>query len=102
MCNDFAGPVSVEEIENEIADSQLKLFPNPASDYLNINFEMEKSGMVNINIFDIQGKLIIAAEYNLGKGNHHKMINLSKFESGMYIINAKINGQNVSEQFIVQ
>lgn len=102
MCNDFAGPVSVEEIENDIADSQLKLFPNPASDYLNINFEMEKSGMVNINIFDIQGKLIIAAEYNLGKGNHHKMINLSKFESGMYIINAKINGQNVSEQFIVQ
>lgn len=102
VCRDFAGPVGVEPITETVKQNEIKLYPNPANDYISCDFEMEKSGMMYINVFDIQGKLILAAEYNLGKGKHHKMINISKFESGMYILNAQFNGRNTSEQFIVK
>ena len=50
--------------------------PNPFSDNTSIGFTIAKSGLVNLNIFDVTGKVVKDFSQNFEKGSH--TINLSK------------------------
>ena len=52
-------PIFSAVTETLDASNQIKLFPNPASDQVQLNIELQKiSSQVNIDLMDIQGRLI--------------------------------------------
>jgi len=70
----------------------LKVFPNPASDYLAI--EWEAVGMMDFYIYDIYGRKMQTIHATGGR----KHVDISKLNPGMYFINS---GETESVSFII-
>ena len=75
--------------------NNIKIFPNPSTDAINITFE--DNSEKNITIRDMNGKLVIET-----KLINSKMLNISNFKKGSYIAEVEINGKIVSKQFIIE
>ena len=65
---------------NDIKNSNIKIYPNPTNDIINIE-GLNKNENNTIQIFDVQGKLVITKTIN-EKGT----IDLSELNKGIYVI----------------
>jgi Endonuclease/Exonuclease/phosphatase family. len=63
--------------------------PNPASGAANICFYNEKSGNVQFEIFDIQGRIVSLENTYLDKGNQLHPIDVSNMTKGFYLLRIK-------------
>ena len=92
------GVVSVEELDAEStasSNSSLKLFPNPATDLVNIEIDIEKGENLNLEIYSIAGKLVKSQSLGfVSNGNQILPIYVGDLEKGNYIMN--INGEAFS------
>ena len=82
--------LSVEKIAGR---RELKVYPNPANDF--ITFECE--GEVLILISDITGRILLRQTLSAGDGKHQ--IDISGFSPGLYIYSADKNGSAKSGRF---
>lgn len=82
--------------------NSINFFPNPAKDYLSITFNSLKTSSINIEIKDINGKIIGTESYAVTKGKNIVLINLLKyhFTQGIYFIETTINEKKYTEKFI--
>ncbi len=75
-------------------NSNLSLYPNPASDAVNLIFENDATGNVNIQLYDIKG-MQVANLYNqkMQQGKQTVALNLANLQlnPGIYFIRATIN-----------
>jgi hypothetical protein len=78
---------------NQITQNQLKIYPNPASTILNVEFLMP-SETADIKLFDVLGKEILST-----KQREIDVINLS---NGVYFIQVKTNQNTYTQKIIVQ
>lgn len=62
---------------NDFDKSKVIIYPNPAKDYLNIQFENEITELI---IIDITGKIVFSQKENSNS------INIEKLEKGIYIV----------------
>lgn len=76
-------------VNNVIINSSVKIYPNPTTDYLSIDFDNKFSNS-DIEIFDITGKKILGIK---SRKNEEK-INMSELDRGVYFIRIK------NEEFI--
>jgi hypothetical protein len=76
--------------------TNLKVYPNPVSDYTKLNFTLYKNSDVTIQIYNISGKLVKTInEKNVLKGTQTIEIDASDLNRGSYII--KFNAGSISE-----
>lgn len=78
--------------ENEL--QEFKLYPNPTNNVLYI--KRPTNSEATINIYDINGRLIL--NQNINKTLNE--INLSKFQSGMYVLEYKTDNTKIVKQII--
>lgn len=71
--------------ENEKNNYNLNLFPNPATDFLNISFTSAKNTNFKIKIVDRIGKILLTDELeNSNKKTH--LLNIKPLEQGIYFL----------------
>ncbi len=80
------GTVGIEEIKAN-GDNSMRIYPNPMTNNSNITFEVSAPGMVTVELFDISGKKVIAAQNNLQAGT--QTFNVSGLNSGIYTVSIK-------------
>jgi len=81
--------------EQEVAENQIKIYPNPASDNQQITIE-SSSKITKVLIFDAQGKLCKAIENSTSFSS-------SNLEKGIYLVRIELESGKVEfEKFIVQ
>ena len=79
----------------------LSIAPNPSSDEIDISFRLAKSSNVKISIVDFSGKEILSQpEEKLSTGNYSRNLKISQFQSGTYIVNLNVDGQNESRKLV--
>lgn len=90
-CESNALAVTVEvTLSNDTLDlAELKLFPNPTTDVLNISYKNE---VANVTIFDIQGRQV--ATHNVNATN--AVINVTDLATGTYLIKIETTSDEVS------
>ena len=87
----WRAPLSV----NEFDTSSIKLYPNPATSVLNI----EASMMIEkVTVYNILGQEVISKSPNA----ELVLLDVSKLQSGIYIVKTSINGNVSSSRFIKQ
>jgi len=88
MASDVEEYVGIEE--NEFST---EIYPNPASDFIQINAEINGT----VQIFNINGQLVYNAEFN-----NNQRINVSDFTSGLYnIVLTDENGARSTQRIFV-
>jgi len=81
----------VEDIKTSY---NLRVFPNPVSNYLNIESTPE---ILSVSLFDLTGRIIIADE-QVNAGNFR--INMANLPDGFYLVRVKIHGRTITYRVI--
>ena len=68
----------------------LQIFPNPATDLLNLQFNSNDYGTLNIEIWDVQGREVWQGTLVAEPGPNQRQMGLPQLDAGNYVI--KING----------
>ncbi len=99
----FQKPVGVYEPGNSNKESGFRIYPNPARDRVTATFETTATAEVEIDIFNLTGKMV--RSINLGtmpEGKHDAIMNCGNFSAGTYIMRLRTGSQYSSSKFIVQ
>jgi|GEM_PF-1313046 len=81
----------------------LKAYPNPALEYLNLEYVLPEEGLLKIDFHDMMGREILdAIELNLKDGYYLNRINISQLKSGVYSYRFVYNGNQKEGIFIKQ
>ncbi len=94
----------VVNTENFVEDIAVNIFPNPAIDYLNIEFENKKTQAVGLRLVDISGKEVAQkAETILPAGSQTINWNLpSQLAAGNYFVRMEMEEGLVVRKVVVQ
>ena len=80
----------------------LAAFPNPATNEIAINFGLNQSSKVEIEIYDITGKSINTIKLDkLEPGNHTSKVSVSNLNTGVYMYSIKSENAKMFSKFTV-
>lgn len=95
--------VSVPENHDAINPmTAVRVYPNPATDVLNIEVNASQSSAMSINVFNIMGQKVMESNVNINAGMNTPSINTADFASGIYFVTVKANGFENTMKFIVK
>jgi len=79
--------------EGPIALKLNNVFPNPFNPATTIKFDVAKTGMVTLNIYNVSGQLVeTLVNSNMTAGSHQIVWNAAKHSSGVYIVRLTSDG----------
>jgi Secretion system C-terminal sorting domain len=91
---------SDESSSNALADLQTKIevFPNPVSEVVYAQLQLNGISDVSLRLMDINGKLIAQQQYNAVDGNQRFAMDVQAFANGQYVLMASITqGKQVQQ-----
>jgi hypothetical protein len=92
----FAVNAAATAVEEAVVNN-LRMFPNPTSSEVNLNFENTVNEEV-IRVSDIQGRIVISQ--NISNVNFHNM-DVSQLANGLYTVSIKADGKITTEKLSV-
>ena len=81
--------------------SDVRIYPNPATDYLNVNMTAEAQ-QVNVTVVDMSGKVLYTDVFNHGGGTQIYKVPVSELSSGIYFMNLMTPTGKTVQKFIVR
>ncbi len=79
----------------DIANIQINVFPNPATNFINFEFDNTTKEQLFLSIFNAQGQTVKTIEF--GSGSKSQNIDISDLSSGVYFY--RINTEKFDKQF---
>ena len=95
-----SSPENKPEVSNTPA-YYLRVFPNPLQNYANITFELPHSTEVNLQVFDVYGKLIHQERIVYHSGLQEVNFDGSQLPKGMYTVVLSFDNNILSERMVV-
>jgi len=94
----------VTSIENSLnGNISVNVFPNPADDYVTVDFILNSSSEMIIGLFDINGKHIENLYEGVnGTGSHQLKVNVSSMAPGAYIIKVNTEYGKIEKPIIIE
>ena len=88
---------------NEITElNSFGLYPNPADDELNVQFNLAQAEKVNFEITNLAGQKIDSQVINASQGDNLVLFDTAKLASGMYLLNVGTGNSVKTVQFVVK
>jgi PKD repeat protein len=81
----FIDLTSVSVTESEEL-SELVIYPNPATDWINIEFSSHSTGAVGIRLLDMNGRILIDRINQVSVGQNRFQFNISDVDAGAYLV----------------
>ncbi len=75
--------------------SKLNIFPNPASDNLNLQLQIQRATNIEAHIYDYNGRTLLSDEFGWIDGNLNEQLNVSSLSRGAYYLELRFveNGE---------
>lgn len=97
--------ISITTGLNSVTKGDLTLlaaFPNPADNEISINFGLIQSSKVEIEIYDITGKIVNTIKLDkLESGSHTSKINTASLNAGVYMYSVKSENAKMFSKFTI-
>lgn len=92
--------VGVNENKLELG---LNLFPNPATDNVQVNYELSSTSNVTISLYDVTGNLVsVQSKGAQAQGRHFAFINASELAKGFYTVSIQTEKGRSTAKLIVK
>ncbi|WP_213520432.1 T9SS type A sorting domain-containing protein [Nonlabens sp.] len=85
--------------QNEINTNAIKLYPNPASEYLYVHFGELTQLPLQLTLFDLNGRLVYSESLQIE--NFQISIDVSDLDTGMYLVQLKGSKLNYYSKILV-
>lgn len=83
-------------------DDKLKIYPNPASDVLNVTIISQDAALNVVSVYNHMGQMINQFDLNVSNGAWEFELNLSKYAKGLYSIEYRNSNATLIKKFVVQ
>lgn len=80
----FEVVITVVGLEEITSISSVKLFPNPASDNVNVELNLKENANITLSIVDNSGKIVYTENASLLEGKSIQSLNTSSLKAGYY------------------
>ncbi len=87
---------------NPVAVNQFVVYPNPAHESINAEFNSPTAEIIHVRIFDIMGKSAIVNEMSVNEGNNKFNFDLSELNKGIYFIELSNSTERIVKKFILE
>lgn len=92
----FIQPLKKVESNTKIEDPiNVTIYPNPCSDFVQVDFEENYEDNINLQLFDITGKLISEQSDSFQK---KITVDTSNISSGIYLLKIQINNRTITKK----
>ncbi|MDA7502199.1 M43 family zinc metalloprotease [Chitinophagales bacterium] len=92
----------IEQLSQENSISELVLFPNPASNFLNVSFNLLQESPVQIVVMDMAGRVVIIEEIeSKGVGQYDLQLPTADLNSEIYFVHLITNDSRTTKRFVV-
>ncbi|NJK87426.1 MAG: T9SS type A sorting domain-containing protein [Bacteroidales bacterium] len=86
---------------NSLSDrNKISLFPNPASDFVNIKISENNVKECTINISDVSGHVVLHHQTESFNGFKSEIIDISSLPKGFYMVNITVDGKSVVKRLV--
>jgi phosphatidylserine/phosphatidylglycerophosphate/cardiolipin synthase-like enzyme len=89
-------------IEEQLSYSVLKVFPNPTQNQLTIQLDVLQSTEYQLQVLDLQGKVVQAQNDRLNTGAQNIELDLNHLDAGTYFVHLVSDYQNQIIKVVVQ
>ena len=90
-----------QDEENYPSIAAVKLSPNPAKDVLNIDYQIDQEGSVQVMLNDLAGRTVFQNKYQVSAGNQRVSVDLSALPAGLYMVTLSGGNQLFNEKVLV-
>ncbi len=80
--------------------SELRLWPNPAEEVLNIAVNGSISGMVPLEVLAADGRVILRADHRFNSGNGQLVLPIGQLEAGLYLVRIGNGTAQATQRFL--
>ncbi|MFT5266269.1 MAG: hypothetical protein ACI8YQ_005033, partial [Polaribacter sp.] len=77
------------------------IYPNPASNILNVKFISSAEKEASIELYDLTGKLMHSSTMNMIPGKQTESFDVSQFGNGIYFMHLTTDTQRIVKKFVV-
>ena len=104
---DFDGKFTYSHIVDVLVGRQkenaVRIYPNPANSYVNINLSAYEGAKVELDVYDNTGRMIINHAINavLQSDVLDTILNLDQLKPGVYVLNIKIDTEVMNHRLII-
>ena len=88
-------------ISNRII-SGMKMYPNPASESVNVTFSSEEYADAVISVMNLMGQTVYTENVNIHEGYNMVTLSTNNFRSGVYMVNIKTDKGTSTQKLIVK
>lgn len=82
---------------------KIKIYPNPASSKVDIEYWSNKAAETILSIVDVTGKSVLLRNYGvLTKGSNNMQLDISNLNPGIYFIQLEAEGERINSKFVKQ
>jgi hypothetical protein len=78
--------LSIIKIINPSEGMLANIFPNPTTDLLNLNFEVDHPEKITLQMSNMNGEIILKQQLNLNRGNNLISIPMTEYQNGAYFL----------------
>jgi hypothetical protein len=78
------------------------VYPNPANDQINVNYSLENSSNLLLNIFAMDGSLVRSEDKGTAQGQGTIPVNISDLSAGIYFVQLQTETGSVTKKIVVE
>ena len=95
--------VKVSVLNNFRFSQFFKLYPNPASSTINVQYIDDKTGKLKITVYDVSSRVVMDQEFSKDQSLMTKELNISNLKNGMYYLEIQqSDGKKLVRPFVKQ
>ncbi len=89
-------------IEEYLFNSEVNIYPNPATDHVNISFISYDEFTFDLIITDMTGRQLIEEVHNAGIGNNEFRSDVNGLQQGIYLLSLRGETSAVNYKIIIR
>lgn len=96
------GTYNLSSVDKILNTNTLSIYPNPAANVTNIDFEMKEATRVEFVLTNSIGQKVWSATKDLTEGQHQEQIEVADFANGLYFLQLKTREGMISKQLLIE
>lgn len=94
--------MTITKVEETNAGVSVNVFPNPSAHQLNVELTLAASSSIELELFDINGRLIHTQKANVDAGKQILSMNIVSLAAGQYVLRVKDTDKKTQSTYKIQ
>lgn len=85
----------------ELLSNSLEVYPNPSKGIFKMIVANPEAGIADVTVSDLNGRKLLSRQYHVTIDSNKFDIDLSGCQKGIYLLNVRMNGSNLSKKLVL-